>query len=170
MRILLATILVLETLASTGQSKRSLSAIASYQFFDRQAISLGVESSYNQRWENLKLKHQVQVSLQGQMFLDEPNVYEEKYYGLITDFFFCTRFFGLGGQFRVIFQDIRQRYEFSPSFKAGHKNFWIVYTWSGWNFGNNPFKYHRAEPPIEFSNGKQNIRLLLSIPMVKSKK
>jgi len=162
--------MILGHLTSVGQSERIVSAMGSYQFFDRQAISLGLELSRNQRWENLKFIHQVQVSFQGQVFLDKPDGDEENYYGLITDFFFCTKFVGIGGQFRLIFQDNRQRYDFGPSFKVGYKYFWIIYNWSGWNYGNNPFKHHGDEPPIDFTNGEHNIRLLLSIPIIKSKK
>lgn len=161
--------MVLATLGSAGQSKRIISAVSSYQFFNRESIGLGLESSLYQRWDSLNFKHQLQVSLQGQMFLDQPGN-EERYYGLITDFHFCTKFVALGGQFRTIFQDNRQRYEIGPSLKLGYKYLWIAYFWSGWNFANNPFKHHRNELPIEFKNGEHNVRLVLSIPIIKCKR
>lgn len=160
---------MIANLTLVGQSKRTISAIGAYQFFDLQALSFGLEYEREQRWENLKFDHQIQMSLQGQFFLNQTEADQSKYYGLINDVHVCTKFFGLGGQFRIIFQDNRQRYEFGPSFKLGYKYVWIIYTWSGYNFGNNPFKHHRDEPPIEFNNGDHNIRLLLSIPLVKLK-
>ena len=169
MRQLLTIILTLAALAVVGQSKKTIAPIGTYQFFELEAISVGLEYQIDKRWENLNFDHQVQMSLQGQFFLNQTDTDQDKYYGVINDVHFCTKFFGLGGQFRIIFQDNRQRYEFGPSFKLGYKYVWLNYVWSGYNFGNNPFKHHRDVPPIEFHNGDHNIRLILSIPVLKLK-
>ncbi|NEN25241.1 hypothetical protein G3O08_17225 [Cryomorpha ignava] len=154
------------SLKGFSQKDRQLSLIGSYQVYNRQAVSFGAEYQKKADWAKVNFDSYLAGSLRGIFYFKDPELANEKIFGIQSSTYWSNKYFGVGVDGRLLFQDNRQRVDLGPAVKIGYKFFWLEYS-ANFLLGNNPFTNDNTLPVIEFNSMEHNLSIVLSIPILK---